>query len=291
LALSTDGGDYGYDVYQLGPTLRSRPRDRRCLSPGVPAWRCSGSRSCCSPTPAPSPRTPIHVDSTGGLAAVDHPTGWFNAIQGPVIVLTIGLSLVFVGRQVLGWRRAAGDRRQQLKWLASGATVTIVCLVLAMTFSTLGRATTLLGAIGSLARFGVAALPVSIGVAILKYRLYEIDRIISRTLSYAIVTGLLIGVYAGWYCWPSRCSGSVLRWRWPPPRWWRPRSSTRSGGGYSTRWTGGSTGPATTTPTARWPRSRPCCRMRWTPMPSAPTSPRVIDAALQPTHVSVWLGR
>jgi hypothetical protein len=44
---------------------------------------------------------------------------------------------------------------------------------------------------------GVTALPVSIGVAILKYRLYEIDRIISRTLAYAIVTGLLVGLYAG----------------------------------------------------------------------------------------------
>ena len=44
---------------------------------------------------------------------------------------------------------------------------------------------------------GVAALPVSMGVAILKYRLYEIDRIISRTLAYTIVTGLLVGVYAG----------------------------------------------------------------------------------------------
>jgi hypothetical protein len=47
------------------------------------------------------------------------------------------------------------------------------------------------------ATIGMAALPVSVGVAILKYRLYDIDRIISRTLAYAIVTGLLVGVYAG----------------------------------------------------------------------------------------------
>ena len=45
--------------------------------------------------------------------------------------------------------------------------------------------------------FASFALPVAISVAILKYRLYEIDRIISRTLAYAIVTGLLVGVYAG----------------------------------------------------------------------------------------------
>jgi len=87
--------------------------------------------------------------------------------------------------------------RQQLKWLASGALVSILCLFLAGSSSSSGNGPTLLGVIEGLAWIGVAALPVSIGVGILKYRLYEIDRIISRTLAYAIVTGLLVGVYAG----------------------------------------------------------------------------------------------
>jgi hypothetical protein len=126
---------------------------------------------------------PIRVDSTGGLAAVDHPSGWFNAVQGPITLIVVALSVAFIARQALSWRRAAGERRQQLKWLASGATITMVCVALG---STVG-----------IGWFGVAALPISMGVAILRYRLYEIDRIISRTLAYAIVTGLLIGVYAG----------------------------------------------------------------------------------------------
>ena len=140
---------------------------------------------------------PVRVDSTGGLAAVDHPSGWFGALQGPLTVVTAGLSLAFVARQALSWRRARGDRRQQLKWLASGAAVSIACLVLAGTYGTTGPPRSVLAVAGNVAWLGVAALPVSMGVAILKYRLYEIDRIISRTLAYAIVTGLLVGVYAG----------------------------------------------------------------------------------------------
>jgi hypothetical protein len=118
---------------------------------------------------------PIRVDSSGGLAAVDHPVGWFNVVQGPLIVVITLMSLAFIARQVLSWRRATGERR----------------------LSTSGNGATLLGVVSGLAWFGVAALPVSIGIAILKYRLYEIDRLISRTLAYAIVTGLLVGLYAG----------------------------------------------------------------------------------------------
>jgi two-component system NarL family sensor kinase len=74
---------------------------------------------------------PVRVDESGGLAAVDHPVGWFNAMQGTLIVAIFGLSLSFIVRQGLSWRRATGEGRQQLKWLASGATVSIACQVLA----------------------------------------------------------------------------------------------------------------------------------------------------------------
>ena len=105
------------------------------------------------------------------------------------------LSLCFIGRQVLSWRRSSSDRRQQLKWLASGGAFTLVCAGLSGSLGSSGI--TLLKVVGGLAWFGWAGLPVGIGVAILRYRLYDIDRIISRTVAYAIVTGLLVGVYAG----------------------------------------------------------------------------------------------
>jgi hypothetical protein len=144
---------------------------------------------------------PVRVDESGGLTAVDHPVGWFNAVQGMILILIFGLSLSFIVRQALSWRRAGGERRQQLKWLASGAFVSVACLVVAGTLGSSSNSNsngpTLLGVLGVLAWMGVTALPVSIGVGILKYRLYEIDRIISRTLAYAIVTGLLVGLYAG----------------------------------------------------------------------------------------------
>jgi hypothetical protein len=227
LFLSTDGGDYGYYVYQLGHHLPLAAAGSALSSLWGPSLALFGVAILLFPDGRLPSRFwrvtlwiwgvlfavlilatavaiagalgahPIRVDATGGLAAVDHPGGWFNVVQGPLIVVVTGLSLAFIARQVLSWRRATGERRQQLKWLASGATLSIVCLAVGGSLSSSGNGPTLLGVVSGLAWFGVAALPVSIGVAILRYRLYEIDRIISRTLAYAIVTGLLVGLYAG----------------------------------------------------------------------------------------------
>jgi MFS family permease len=128
----------------------------------------------------------IRLDSNGDVLGTQHFPGWFGLL---VLIPISVLWLSFGVHQVLSWRRAAGERRQQLKWLASGV---VVALGVGAVASSLVP-----GPAGQALSVAIAALPASIGVGISKYRLYEIDRIISRTLAYAIVTGLLVGVYAG----------------------------------------------------------------------------------------------
>ncbi len=133
----------------------------------------------------------IRIDASGGLAGFDNPSGstaWIahlNLLFLPLLVCW----LVFAARLLLSWRRADGERRQQLKWLMTGSAVAVAGFLVSNTVPALDPTATAIGV-------GVV-LPVCLGVAILKYRLYDIDRIISRTLAYAIVTGLLVGLYAG----------------------------------------------------------------------------------------------
>jgi hypothetical protein len=96
---------------------------------------------------------------------------------------------------VVSWRRATGERRQQFTWLMGSGVVCLVFLVAAVI--TGGHERGIWHVVSGILTVGLIALPVGIGVGILKYRLYEIDRIISRTLAYAIVTALLVGFYAG----------------------------------------------------------------------------------------------
>jgi hypothetical protein len=97
-----------------------------------------------------------------------------------------------VAAQVLSFRRASGERRQQLKWLGAGGAVAISVLFTTIIWSSAP------GFVGNvLLPIALMALPLSIGVGILRYRLYEIDRLVSRTLAYAILTGLLVGVFIG----------------------------------------------------------------------------------------------
>jgi MFS family permease len=140
----------------------------------------------------------IGVDTGGNLLIIDHPTGgwrwwsWINAMFFPL--LAVGWLLSLTG-QVLSYRRASGERRQQLKWLLTGSVIGGAGLMLSLTPTPGESVSSLLVSVVGSAAF--LAIPVSMGVAILRYRLYDIDRIISRTLAYALVTGLLVGLYAG----------------------------------------------------------------------------------------------
>jgi hypothetical protein len=101
--------------------------------------------------------------------------------------------LVATGSLVVRFRRARGVERQQLRWVALVAAlvplVVLVVLVANLTAHLAVRA----WAIG----LYVALLPVAIGAAVLRYRLYDLDRIVSRTLAYGLLSVLLGGTYAG----------------------------------------------------------------------------------------------
>ncbi len=142
----------------------------------------------------------IAVNLAGDLTVQDNPTSGFALdVSNVETILQIVVSVFWVamvGRVVVRYRRAVGERREQLKWLMSGAAITIVATVF-VTFY--GQGTLSAGAQTLLAVVSVAiiAAPVGMGVAILKYRLYEIDRLISRTLAYALLTGVLVGTFIG----------------------------------------------------------------------------------------------
>ena len=110
-----------------------------------------------------------------------------------VLILATFLSLIAM---ILRFRRSRGVERQQMKWVLFGAALIIATIVIEEILKALE--------LGHLAPdsnvlFGilVGLLPLTIGIAVMKYRLYDIDRIISRTLSYGLLTAVLLGLYLG----------------------------------------------------------------------------------------------
>ena len=131
-----------------------------------------------------SPTMPNPVGVTGPAGNIFK----LMALGGAGLIAATGLaSMVSLAFR---YRRAGTAERAQLKWLVYAAAVIVVAELASAPI----RSTNLQNAISSGA---IALVPLAIGVAVLRYRLYDIDRIISRTLAYAIVTGLLIGIYAG----------------------------------------------------------------------------------------------
>jgi hypothetical protein len=112
-----------------------------------------------------------------------------NQAAQALAILTI---LVGTASLVVRFRRARGVERQQLRWLALAAALTGVAMLAAGVLVLAGS----LELASWFAVLCVAFLPLATGAAILRYRLYDLDRIISRTLAYGLLTVLLGGGYA-----------------------------------------------------------------------------------------------
>jgi hypothetical protein len=139
-----------------------------------------------------SPPVPNPVGVTG-------PAGDIFKIMAPGGVLLIAVTgLAAIVSLAFRYRRARTAERAQLRWLVYAGALIVAGLIAEVPAEAIigpgNAANNLQNAVSSGA---VALIPVAIGIAVLRYRLYDIDRVISRTLAYAVITGLLVGIYAG----------------------------------------------------------------------------------------------
>ncbi|HVC14221.1 MAG TPA: hypothetical protein VND62_05110 [Acidimicrobiales bacterium] len=135
-----------------------------------------------------------HFQSTGNPTSAG-PTSAVAVATTVLLAACLVLALSWVFRRIASYRKSTAAVRQQYRWLALGAVCLLVALVVSF-FTTGGHSTT--ATVENLVT-DVFALPfpISVGIAILKYRLYDIERVVSRTLSYVLLTGTLAGVYVG----------------------------------------------------------------------------------------------
>jgi len=112
--------------------------------------------------------------------------GWLWSLVGPMMFVG-GLGAVI--SLLVRFRRARGDERQQIKWFAYAAALTLAWIIVVEEQS--GEIAALSGLLV------IVSIPVATGIAILRYRLYDIDRIINRTLVYGLLTVMLALIYFG----------------------------------------------------------------------------------------------
>ena len=125
----------------------------------------------------------------------------------------LACGLASVVSLLVRFRRSRGVERQQLKWFTFAGAVTVAGLVLILFPSQYEW----IGPVSPLVTAPIlVSMPVAAGVAILRYRLYDIDRIINRTLVYGLLTALLAGVYAAAVLVLGQVFGGV---RGDPPSW------------------------------------------------------------------------
>jgi hypothetical protein len=128
-----------------------------------------------------------------GLAALRPAIGGLEVVMA---VLFLGFILSSVVSLVVRFRRSQGQERQQMKWLTYAAA-TVVGMVLLTTLLEAANLDFLSDMTGLVTDLLIAGIPVGVGIAVLRYRLYDIDRIINRTLVYGSLTVTPVALYFG----------------------------------------------------------------------------------------------
>ena len=223
---------------------------------------------------------PQFEDGTSGV--VRNPIGLFEGwsgwpvIQAGVYVAVLASLMVSIGTFLVRYRRARGLERAQGKWLLGALSLMLAAVVFAFAVLLLVDSTGFW--MWAPAALAYPLIPVAIGVAVTRYRLYEIDRIVSRTIGWAVSTGRSSG------CSRSSSSDSRRSWprsraraRWRSPHRHSPRSrcSSRSATASSPWWITASTGRATTPNGFRacWPCGFATRRIYRRSMPGSSTVP------------------
>jgi peptidoglycan/LPS O-acetylase OafA/YrhL len=140
---------------------------------------------------APEPLEPAYrsVTNAVGLQAFQLPIAVTHIVASGVTVVAVVVGALSL---VVRFRRARGTERQQLRWVALAAVLASLAILVVLAGMVVGNAAVLIWAAG----ISFAVLPLAIGAAVARYRLYDLDRIISRTLAYGLLTVLLGGGYA-----------------------------------------------------------------------------------------------
>ena len=139
---------------------------------------------------SPSERNPVGLTGPAGDVFT------IMAAGGAVLIVATGLAAVL--SLAFRYRRARTAERAQLKWLVYAAALIVAVLLAEVPAGQIvGSGNAANNLRNAMTGGAVALVPVAIGIALLRYRLYDIDRVISRTVAYAIITGLLVGIYAG----------------------------------------------------------------------------------------------
>ena len=129
--------------------------------------------------------------------ALEETSPMLSVFKGGFYVTLVAI-LASVASLIVRYRQAVAEERQQLKWVALSVVVLAIGVAGTVVWDMVNGSTELSDDTGNLViALSLTVVPISIGMAILRYRLYDIDRIISRTVSYAVVTVLLGSAFAG----------------------------------------------------------------------------------------------